>query len=81
MSRQFDKLAEKVLAGRAVEVEDALAMVSSTDDELLGNKTLQKGYQAWLNEKITVNRDNPIYNWWTSRYGSWSWRLGARFSF
>jgi biotin synthase len=35
MMRRFDSLAEEVLAGRAVEVEDALAMVSSTDDELL----------------------------------------------
>ena len=56
-------------------------MLRLTDEELLGNKTAKKTYRQWMDEKITLNKDNAIYGWWTSRFGAWSWRLGARFSF
>jgi hypothetical protein len=56
-------------------------MLSLTDDELLAQKTNYKDWHQWLNEKITVNRDNPRYGMWTSRNGAWNWRLGARISF
>ena len=56
-------------------------MLRLTDDELLANKTLKKSYRQWMDEKITVDKNDPRFGMWTSLFGSWSWRLGARFSF
>jgi len=56
-------------------------MLRLTDAELLANKTVKKTYTQWMNEKITVDKNDPRYGMWTSRYGAWSWRMGARFSF
>jgi hypothetical protein len=56
-------------------------MLRLTDAELLGQKANYKDWRTWMEEKITINRDYPTYGWWTSRYGSWSWRMGARISF
>jgi len=38
---------------------------------------------ATLNWKdyVAQNIPDPRYQQWTSRYGAWSWRMGARFSF
>jgi hypothetical protein len=56
-------------------------MLRLTDAELIAQKTNYKDWRQWLNEKITVNKDDPRYGMWTSRYGAWYWRLGARLSF
>jgi cysteinyl-tRNA synthetase len=56
-----------------------------TDDELLGQKNNYKDWKQWINEKITVNQWNAPWNngnpYWTGKYGAWSARVGARFSF
>ncbi len=56
-------------------------MLRLTDEELLGQKDSYKDWRVWMDEKITVNRDNPVFGWWNARFGSWSWRAGARISF
>ncbi|MDH4272810.1 MAG: hypothetical protein OEW18_12640, partial [Candidatus Aminicenantes bacterium] len=56
-------------------------MLRLTDDELLGNVTAKKSYEQWISEKVTVDPFDPRFGQWTSRYGEWSWRMGARFSF
>jgi hypothetical protein len=30
---------------------------------------------------VAGNIPDPRYGLWTSKYGPWSWRMGARFSF
>jgi len=56
-------------------------MLRLTDDELLAQQTNYKDWKVWMDETITVNKLNPVYGWWSSRFGSWSWRAGARVSF
>ncbi len=57
------------------------SMLRLTDDELLAQATNYVDWKQLVATKITVNPLDPRYGMWTSRFGSWSWRLGARFSF
>ena len=56
-------------------------MLRLTDDELLGQKTNYKDWKTLLAQQVTVNALDPRFGMWTSRFDTWSWRLGARFSF
>jgi len=56
-------------------------MLRLTDAELLAQKTNYKDWKTLVDQKITVDKLDPRYGMWTSRFGTWSWRLGARFSF
>jgi len=56
-------------------------MLRLTDAELVAQKTAYVDWKTYVTQKIPVNPNNLVYGWWTSRYGPWSWRGGARFSF
>jgi hypothetical protein len=55
-------------------------MVRLTDEELLAQKTNYVDWNYYV-DRNTVNARDPRYGLWTSRFGEWSWRLGARLSF
>jgi hypothetical protein len=56
-------------------------MFRLTDDALLAQKTNYQDWKTLLAQQVTVNALDPRFGMWNSKYGSWSWRLGARFSF
>ena len=56
-------------------------MLRLTDDELLAQRTNYVDWKTLVAQKVTVNATDPRFGMWTSRYGAWSWRMGARFSF
>lgn len=56
-------------------------MLRLTDEELLAQKTNYVDWKTLVDQKITVDKVDPRFGMWTSRFGTWSWRLGARFSF
>jgi len=48
------------------------------DDALLDG-TFAQNWKTWLS--TTKPDPNPAYNWWDSRFGTWSMRLGFKFTF
>ena len=56
-------------------------MLRLTDDALLAQKTNYQDWKTLLAQQVTVNALDPRFGMWNSKYGAWSWRLGARFSF
>jgi hypothetical protein len=60
-------------------------MLRLTDDQLIAQQTNYKDWKTWIDETITINKWNPPWNmgnpYWTGKYGAWSARVGARFSF
>jgi hypothetical protein len=56
-------------------------MLRMTDTALLAQKTNYVDWHTLVANDGMTNPVNPVYQWWTSRNGSWSWRAGARVSF
>jgi hypothetical protein len=56
-------------------------MLRMTDDELLAQKTNYKDWKSIVDQNVSGDKLDPRYGMWTSLFGSWSWRMGARFSF
>ncbi|MDP2915475.1 MAG: TonB-dependent receptor, partial [Candidatus Aminicenantes bacterium] len=56
-------------------------MLRLGDEELLAQRTNYKDWKTLLAQQVTVDALDPRFGMWTSRYGPWSWRLGARVSF
>ena len=48
------------------------------DDEDILSGTLAQNYLNWVEED---GDPHPAFGWWSTRYGSWSTRIGFRFSF
>lgn len=48
------------------------------DDEEILNGTLAQNYRAWVQSD---GDPHPAFGWWSTRFGSWSARLGFKFSF
>jgi len=48
------------------------------DDEEILDGTLAANYLDWV---TTMGNPHPAFGWWATRFGTWSARLGFRFSF